>query len=220
MVLQKDDTSLLLKPVGSDLPENEIVISNIKPSSRFSEYNETFVKAGENIGVSAGCNGCKTEHIHVIIKKKSASDKGFPGLDPSPFLDPLNLAPQWKEKCRHFTFEHIGQIFESDKLTTGFLKKIKDLVREGVKYATGLVMKEIKKHVPLPPSIMSSVDGLLSKLGDGITDANDVGNLFKDPGYLYFIVMIFINTILYTYTHKHKHIYTYIHMYLMCACFI
>ena len=185
MVVKQSSNSLLLKPAGSDLSDYEIIISNINPVASIAREKSEggiYVQAGANIGYSAGSNGCKDDHIHVAMRKKANSESGCFYLDPSPFLNSLKLIPKWTQMCKDFNFRHIGQLFETGFLTEGFKKLLEELKRRAIDYAKGLILSTLKEIGGIPPSLMSSIEGFVSAIGNVVKDAKNLGSVFKNMG--------------------------------------
>ena len=200
MIRGDDPNTLILRPVSQDLNGYEIIISNIIPNIP-DPVNVTdpaagsFVKVGQNIGISAGDNGCSDDHIHVSIRKYGTQSGCF-YLDPSPFLDSVKIMPKWTEKCKYYHFRHIGQMFEHGSLTKGFKNVLKTLKRQALKYASGLVMKDILDSGIIPDSIMSSVQSFVSMYQDVVQDATNLGQLFTNVGYCILLNLLLISIII------------------------
>lgn len=89
------ENKVVIRPTGAEFDGMVIIIENIEPIRDKNEF-----KAGEAIGKASRMSVCKSNFIHVSIRRKHYENNGY--IDPSPFLDRFLPRPKWVQECNDY----------------------------------------------------------------------------------------------------------------------
>lgn len=166
---------LRIVPVIDDMKEFEIFLGNVEIKISIDDRG-TYVKSGGIIASPGGSNGCKDEYFHLAMKNSKSSHH----IDPSSFVDNVDLLPKWKEECKEFTFKHIG-VNDLGKLGKGFMDLLKKFVKRALEWVKTHVLDIIMKLLPDSP-ILGKIGKIAKAFLGIINSASNLGNMFADMG--------------------------------------
>jgi hypothetical protein len=169
--LRSNTEGVLIHSTDSDFNHYDILISNIRVASGINK-DGIFVGAGSVIGYGLGKSDCTYDYIHLAMIKKSDSEY----IDPSSYVDNVQLLPQWHPECKEFIFRHIGQIIEAAVVGGGFEFLIKEFTTSALEWA-GLesVAPVVQGILTSPITGIGSAAGLFAGYLPSATDVTGVG---------------------------------------------
>ena len=171
---EKDD-ELLIKSVDSGFMMFEIIVANIKPNVT----NGTFVQAGDNLGFGKKANSeCTDKYIHLAVRKHEGQSQ-YKYIDPSVYVDHIDVTPKWIQECKEFTFKHIGSNVDAHGLGGIFKAILKELKERALEWAESKLFDKLQDLFP-DSKFVKMLPGLVKSFQQVIHAASDLANTISD----------------------------------------